>query len=306
MKYSLYQESRKGGRANNQDRVGHTYTAQTICMVLADGMGGHARGEVAAQLLVDEVLGAFERSAKPHLDEIPEFLLDCIYGAHTVINDYAHKNRLKDTPRTTAIVCVVQDQRAWWAHVGDSRLYHFGPDGMISRTRDHSAVQSLIDEGLLTEEEAATHPERNKLYNSVGGPVLPDIELSPAVALHDGDVILLSSDGFWAEFRPDEMSATLRVYSLRQAVAQMLEHAEFRAGLHGDNLSVVALRCGEDVQDIKTNTLAGFEMDGFTTELQQAFDARTAADQPAMSDREIDQAIEEIQAALNKHQLDKK
>lgn len=303
MKYSLYQESRKGGRPANQDRVGHAYTPASICMVLADGMGGHARGEVAAQLLIDTVLGMFERLAKPQLDDITEFLLDSVYTAHETINEYAARHKLKDIPRTTSVVCVIQGGRAWWAHVGDSRLYHFSSEELVARTRDHSAVQHLVDDGLVAEDEINRHPDRNKLYNSVGGFILPNIELSPGVTLREGDVLLMASDGFWSEFQPDEMLATLRVYSLRQAVVQMLEHAEFRAGEHGDNLSVVALRCGEDLEDLKTEALNHLGLEGFTTELRE-LEGRTGQ-QPTMSDHDIEKAIEEIREALSKHNLDK-
>jgi serine/threonine protein phosphatase PrpC len=304
MKYSLYQESRKGGRANNQDRIGHGYTAEAICMVLADGMGGHARGEVAAQILVDTVLGMFERLAKPHLDDISEFLLDSVYTAHETVNEYALKHKLKDSPRTTCVVCVIQGGRAWWAHVGDSRLYHFSAESLVSRTRDHSAVQHLIDEGVVTEAELLSHPDRNKLYNSIGGYILPNIELSGGANLHDGDVLLMASDGFWAEFQPDEILATLRVYPLEQAVIHLLEHAEFRAGDHGDNLSIVALRCGEQPSGRPMDTLSDFKLEGFTTELKAL--GNRAGQPPAMSDRDIDQAIEEIRTALLKHNLDPK
>ncbi|TCJ11813.1 serine/threonine-protein phosphatase [Parasulfuritortus cantonensis] len=304
MKYSLYQESRQGGRKSNQDRVGHAYTSEAICMALADGMGGHAHGEVAAQVLMDVVLGMFEKLARPRLADVTEFLLDGVYAAHDTINTYASSHRMADTPRTTCVVCVIQDGQAWWAHVGDSRLYHFGPNGLRARTRDHSAIQHLIDDGLASEDEITSHPDRNKLYNSVGGFMLPNIELSPGVLLGDGDVLLMASDGFWSQFKPDEMLTTLRVYPVRVAVNQLLEHAEFRAGDYGDNLSVVALRCGEDRPEVDPAALNDFKLDGFTTELK-ALEGK-AAQQPAMSDRDIDKAIEEIQAALLKHQLETK
>ncbi len=304
MKYSLYQESRKGGRQINQDRVGHAYTADAICMVLADGMGGHARGEVAAQILVDTVLGMFQKQAKPLIEDMTEFLLDSIYTAHEAINEYVLKNKLKDAARTTAIVCVVQQGRAWWSHVGDSRLYHFSLDGLVSRTRDHSAVQHLVDEGLVAETDMNSHPDRNKLYNSVGGYVLPNIELSPGVTLCEGDVILLTSDGFWGEFQPDEIMATLRIYSIRQALIQLLEHAEYRAGARGDNLSAMALRCGEDLPSLQADPHDKLGLDGFTTELRELAD-QVGHYHPTMTDRDIDKAIDEIRGALKKHNLDK-
>jgi serine/threonine protein phosphatase PrpC len=304
MKYSMYQESRKGGRLANQDRIGYSYTPDTIVMVLADGLGGHAKGEVAAQLLVDVVLGMFQKLAKPALDDVTEFLLDSVYTAHETVNDYASGHALKDMPRTTCVICVIQAGRAYWAHVGDSRLYHFSRDELISRTRDHSAVQHLLDDGLITEDEVNTHPDRNKLYNSVGGLILPNIELSAGVTLHEGDVLLLGSDGFWSELETDEMLSTLRVYSLKQSLTQLLDHAEYRGGDHGDNLSVIALRCGDDMHDVDTKALNNFGLDGFTTELKE-LEGKPMAKASAMSDSEIDKAIDEIRSALLKHNLNK-
>jgi serine/threonine protein phosphatase PrpC len=303
MKYSLYRESRKGGRQNNQDRIGYSYTPDTILMVLADGMGGHAKGDVASQLLVDTVLDLFTKMAKPRLDDITEFLLDGIYTAHEAINTYASEHKMKDTPRTTCVVCVIQVGRAYWAHVGDSRLYHFSRDDLIFRTRDHSVVQRLLDEGAISEDEVSSHPDRNKLMNSVGGFMLPNIELSTGVALREGNLLLLCSDGFWSELNSDEILATLRVYPLKKSVAQLLDHAEYRAGPQGDNLSVIALRCGEDVQAAEVKTLDAFGLNGFTTELRDI--SEKGYPHSSMSDVDIDKAIEEIQTALLKFNLDK-
>jgi len=304
MKYSLYQESRKGGRTDNQDRVGFSYTPDSIVMVLADGMGGHAKGEVAAQIMVDTALAMFKRLAKPSLEDVTEFLLDSIYAAHQTINEYAVKKKLKDTPRTTCTICIVQSGRACWAHVGDSRLYHFSFDELISRTRDHSAVQALLDDGLITELEVNNHPDRNKLYNGVGGFILPNIELSAGVVVREGDVLLLVSDGFWSELATDEMLSTLRAYSLKQSLIHLLDQAEYRAAGHGDNLSAIALRCGEDLSDSAVKEPLGFDMEGFTTELRE-LEEKLHKSQPAMSDFDIDKAIEDIQADLLKHNLDK-
>lgn len=301
MKYTLYQESRIGGRKANQDRIGHGYSDDAIVLVLADGMGGHARGEVAAQVVVDTVLSLFKAAAKPHLADVTEFLLDSIYTAHERINEFAIEQRLKDSPRTTCIVCVLQGGRAHWAHVGDSRLYHFHRDRLASRTLDHSAVQHMLEEGRLTEAEIASHPDRNKLYNSVGGFILPNIDLSPKVELRDGDVLLLASDGLWTEFKDDEMLDSLRIFPVRQALVHLLDLAEYRAAGGGDNLSAMALRCGEEPSQASDN-LGDLGLDGFTTELRELKNARP---QQALSDGEIDQAVAEIQAALEKHQLNR-
>jgi serine/threonine protein phosphatase PrpC len=301
MKYSVYQASRQGGRDNNEDRIGYAYSRDALLMVLADGMGGHAKGEVASQLLAQMVVKLFETQATPRLDDVTRFLLDSIFAAHEAINEHALRQGWADAPRTTCVVCVVQDGRATWAHVGDSRLYHFSHERLVSCTKDHTVLQQMLDSGLLDATRAALHPDRNKLYNCVGGFILPQIELSQPIRLQDGDVLLLASDGFWSELSQGEMLATLRAFPIDRAVEHMMDHAEFSAGERGDNLSVVAMRLGDRLPDTRTvidpDSLG---LAGFTTELYQA---EGVQDVVAMSDAEIDQAIAEIQTALRKFDL---
>jgi serine/threonine protein phosphatase PrpC len=297
MKYVIFQASRRGGRSCNEDRVGYAYTPDALVMVLADGMGGHKHGEVASQLTVQVISDLFQARAKPLLPDLSSFLLDAVYAAHDAINDYALRKRMPDPPRTTCVVCVVQRGMACWAHVGDSRLYQFNKRALLSRTRDHSTVQQLVDEGVITESEMATHPDRNKLYNSVGGYNLPDIELEQPVKLQEGDVLFLCTDGVWPELAPDEMIATLRAYPLEQAVKHMMDQAEFRAGPYGDNLSVVAMRFGDESFDDGELVMGdNLRLDGFTTQLR--FLSEKEIQVPPSTDDELDRAVAEIQAAL--------
>ena len=300
MKYVVYQASRRGGRSSNEDRVAYAYTSEAMVMVLCDGMGGHARGEVAAQLTVQVITALFQSRAQPVVPDMPTFLLDAIYAAHDAINEYTARKRLNEPPRTTCVVSVVQKGKACWAHVGDSRLYHFNRHGFLARTRDHSAVQQLVDDGVILETEMSIHPDRNKLYNSVGGYVLPDIELSQPTRLHSGDVLLLCTDGVWPELTPAEMFATLRAYPLEKAVKHMMDHAEYRGGMECDNLSVVALRYGEEHQQngilIQDDDLS---LDGFTTQLNKL--GAKHMPPPVVDDHELEQAMAEINAALAKY-----
>ncbi len=302
MKYIIYQASRRGGRRSNEDRVAYAYTSDALLMVVADGMGGHHQGEVAAQLMVQTVTNLFQSRAKPTLPDIAAFLLDGVYAAHDAINEYALRRRMPDPPRTTCVACVVQRGVACWAHVGDSRLYHFDKQRFVRRTRDHSAVQQLVDEGLLDEEQMHLHPERNKLYNSVGGYSLPDIELSDLHSLQDGDVVMLCSDGLWSELVTREMSSTLRAYPLERAVRHMLDHAEFRGGQYCDNLSIVAMRYGEERFDAGELVLGDdLGLDGFTTELKRLGDRESAP----LLDGEIERAVAEIQSTLSAYEMRK-
>ncbi len=300
MKYVIYQASRQGGRPYNEDRVAYAYTQDALVMVLADGMGGHNHGEIASQLTVQVITSLFQSRANPTLPEMSSFLLDGIYAAHEAINEYALRKRMNDPPRTTCVVCVVQKGMACWAHVGDSRLYHFSRRDALFRTHDHSAVQQLFDDGVISEAEMATHPDRNKLYNSVGGYMLPDIELERPTKLHEGDVLLLCTDGVWPELAPKEMLATLRAYPLERAVKHMMDHAEFRAGQYGDNLSVVAMRFGEERFDTDELLLGDdLGLDGFTTQLAK-LGGKDAA-RPLTTEQELDQAMADIQLALAKY-----
>lgn len=246
MKYSLYQASRKGGRPYNEDRLGYANSNSTLVMVLADGMGGHAYGEVAAQLTVDTICRLFREQAKPSLDDPSGFLLDAIYTAHETVNNHALEHDMADPPRTTCVACVVQHGRAIWAHVGDSRLYHFHGDRFRLHTRDHSMVQELVDRGVMNEVEAQHSSSRNMLYNAIGGFMLPDIELSEEAPLQEGDVLLLGSDGFWGELLPEEMLAELQAKPLQQAIQQLMDLAESRGGPRCDNLSALVLRYGPE------------------------------------------------------------
>lgn len=246
MKYHIYQASRQGGRKYNEDAIGYTYSQGSMVMVVADGMGGHARGEVASQLAVKKVLEIFKDWAQPLLHDVDNFLLTSIYAAHEAINIYADLHNIEESPHTTCVVCVIQQGQVWWAHVGDSRLYRFNSAGFMLHTRDHSAIQQLVDSGELTEEAAQTHPDRNTLYNSVGGYALPEIDLSGGSRLQEGEVFLLCTDGFWAHLGAREMHAELQRSPLKVAVNQLMDLAEQRASGNGDNLSVMAFRFGPE------------------------------------------------------------
>ena len=160
MRFTIYQESRQGGRQNNEDRTTYSYSRDALLMVVADGMGGHHYGEVAAQIAIQTLADHFQREARPLLADPFRFLQKSMTSAHHAIFDYAAQHRLRDTPRTTCVACVIQDNIAYWAHAGDSRLLLMRNGRVIAQTRDHSRIRLLIEEGLITEAQAATHPPR--------------------------------------------------------------------------------------------------------------------------------------------------
>lgn len=246
MQFSIYQESRRGARRSNQDRIAYCYSKDALLMLVADGMGGHQHGEVAAQVAVQFITRAFRREAAPALPDPALFLRRAVSGAHDAIIGHAAERGLAEAPRTTCVACVVQAGSACWAHAGDSRLYHIRDGAILAQTKDHSRVQQLIDRGRIREEAFAAHPERNRIFNCLGSARPPQVELSEAVALRAGDILMLCSDGLWGPLSSKIISSAATKSGIMQAVPGLLDEAERRAGRECDNLSVVALGWEDD------------------------------------------------------------
>lgn len=301
MRFTIYQESRQGGRANNEDRTTYCYSRDALMMAVADGMGGHHYGEVAAQIAIQTLADTFQREARPLLADPFRFLQKSLTNAHHAILDYTAQHRLKDTPRTTCVACIVQDNVAYWAHTGDSRLYLMRNGRVIAQTKDHSRIRVLIEEGMITEAQAAVHPDRNKIYSCLGSPTSPEIEFSRKTPLEHGDILLLCTDGLWGVTSGDLMAVALKGTNLLQAIPMLLSQAEIKGGAHGDNLSAVAVRWEESyVEDasssISTQTMA---QDEVTTRLEEF--GRNPAYKSDLSEDEIEKAINEIRATIDKY-----
>ena len=123
MRFTIFQESRKGSRSLNQDRIAYTYSRDTLLLVVADGMGGHAGGEIAAQIAVRLFIERFQQEATPILKNPLTFLHETMVKAHAALGSYSAQFSMLETPRTTCVACIVQGGHAYWVHVGDSRLY---------------------------------------------------------------------------------------------------------------------------------------------------------------------------------------
>lgn len=231
-----------GDRSEQQDRVGlfaHPTRKATLLAVLADGMGGHTGGALAAQQVVHSAKTNFETgSLAPN--EIHATLVAAINDAH----DGIKLTRLSSEtdPHSTACLLVLQPGRADWAHCGDSRIYHFRHGQRLSRTWDHSHVMNLVKMGYLTEEQAGQHPQKNLLISCLGEEEPPQIECAESVPLVDGDCFLLCSDGLWAYFTDEELGRVLKDFSVRQAAEILINTARDRANGRGDNCSLAIVR----------------------------------------------------------------
>lgn len=301
MRFTIYQDSLVGGRANNEDRTTYCYSRDALLMVVADGMGGHHYGEIAAQIAIQTLADSFQREAQPMVADPFRFLQRGMSNAHHAILDYTTLHHLKDSPRTTCVACLIQDNVAYWAHAGDSRLFLMRDGRVITQTRDHSRVRLLLDEGLITEAQAAEHPDRNKIYSCLGSPHAPEIEFSRKTPLEHGDIMLLCTDGLWGVTSGEQMALALKGSNLLQSIPTLMRQSEIKGGPHGDNLSVVAVRWEQSYVDdasssISTQTMTQGEV---TTRLEEF--GRNPAYKSDLTEDEIEKAINEIRNAIDKY-----
>ena len=243
---TLVQASRVGAREVNEDRIGCWTTGAAVLMAVADGLGGHQHGEVAAQIAIDILGAAFQGEARPALSDPPQFFARALAAGHAAILREAQKRDLPETPRTVIAACVVQDGHAFWAHVGDCRFYLVRKGRIVARSRDHTVVQRLVDEGRIREEAVATHPHRNRLLACLGGLQAPRIEPGPGARLAKDDIMLVCSDGFWGPLTPRQMMHALLARPLVEAIPELTALAEKNAGPECDNVSAVAMAWEEE------------------------------------------------------------
>jgi PPM family protein phosphatase len=247
MKYQLASHSLAGNRATNQDRVVCTERDNAVLMVLADGLGGHKGGALAAEILTQTALHAFEAVRQPVITKPSAFLALTILQAHKAISARGQAQVPPITPRTTCVLCLVQNGYAYWAHVGDSRLYHFRNGRPLTRTLDHTVTEQMHLDGLLSEEEMKRHPEKARLLKAVGGPHAPAVSLGEETVLQRNDTLLLCTDGLWEALSVDELYGFLKYSTLDEGIEEMLLAAEKRMKQRADNLSAICLRWRDNV-----------------------------------------------------------
>ena len=195
-----------GDRQDNQDRAAVVVADDAALMLVFDGMGGHSDGARAAETGLKIVQDVFMSSQLPIFD--PQgFLYMALARAHDEVVGLGIDVAVDFRPRATCAVCLVQEEGAYWAHIGDSRIYQVRDGKVLNRSRDHSHVEVLIQEGAITEQEALDHPMRNFVECCIGGdsPV-PDMSITSKQSLEEGDVLLACTDGLWSGLSDDEVA----------------------------------------------------------------------------------------------------
>ncbi|MAF83720.1 MAG: serine/threonine-protein phosphatase [Gammaproteobacteria bacterium] len=233
-----------GGREENQDRVQVVAGESAALVIVIDGMGGHADGAKAAEVASQSIGQAFRQISHPVFD--PQGFLHLAIGkAHQDLVVLGNGVSVEVRPRATCVTCLVQDGGAYWGHVGDSRIYLIRNQQVFERTRDHSHVELLLQEGLITEEEIIDHPMRNFVESCLGGDMtLPGMNITSHKKLLPGDTLLACTDGFWSGLSDEDIAClgSSSNSALNEGLRRLGEQAVKTSGQYADNTSAVALR----------------------------------------------------------------
>lgn len=295
MKFAVYQLSRQGGREKNEDRMGYSYTRDAVLLALADGMGGHPQGEVAAQIAIQTLSECFEKQAQPSLDNVSGFLAEALMAAHEAIVAYGNRHAMLDNPRTTLVAAVVQRGYVQWIHSGDSRLYLVRDGQVLQRSRDHSYAEKQI-----RVRGQGDPMNRNILFTCLGSPVAPLFDVSDPIYLHEGDRVMLCSDGLWSELGDAQIAEQLAQGAVQESVPLLVDEALRRGGAHGDNVTVLALdwETPGDFEPTHVVSTDGVSDGMFASTIQPAGTIDPSLDD--FDDAAIERSIAEINEAIRR------
>ncbi len=227
-----------GGRSSNDDTVRIRQDADSLYVFVGDGLGGYSGGQQASQAAADAVLEASRRGSLL-TEERMQFAAEQADKAVQTLQAESRGNM-----KTTLVLLTIEDGRARWMHVGDSRLYHFRDGRLMTQTMDHSVSQMAVLMGEITRDQIRFHEDRNRVLRALGSENAKP-EISPIVMLTGGqDVFLLCTDGFWEYVYEKEMEQTLRQSkNPRDWLNRMKRLLQSRAPKDNDNFTAAAVFC---------------------------------------------------------------
>ena len=244
MRIEYAEVSLLGCRTDNQDRVSVAVSEHSALLVVIDGMGGHSDGAKAAETAIKALVEGFWHTPQPILDPLG-FLHLTLGRAHEEVAKLGATLPIELRPRATCAVCLVQNGSAFWAHIGDSRVYLLRRGKVFKRTRDHSHVEFLLREGVITAEQALTHPMRNFVECCLGGePFLPEMTLGLREPLEPNDILLVCSDGLWGGLDDGDIGGAFPAARapLRDELVRLAERSVSVVGAGSDNTSAAVVR----------------------------------------------------------------
>ena len=220
------------GKLRKQNEDAAWFDEARAVFAVADGMGGHLAGEVASRMAIEAVQRMARENERPGIAALRE----AVACAHETILAHAQDHIECAGMGTTLSVLWLGENYAYIAHVGDSRIYRLREGSLTQITQDHSLVEELVRAGLITREQARTHPRRNIITRALGthGENEPDLLVTD---VQDGDVFLLCTDGLTGMVPDDEIERTLRDCGIEAAADRLLARALDAGGR--DNVTLI-------------------------------------------------------------------
>lgn len=228
----------QGNRELNEDSYACIERGGNYCFIVADGLGGHGKGEIASK----KVTEVFEREFGTAREGCSEFLKRAFETAQA---DVMTMQQTADEMKTTAVALVIAGGKLAWGHIGDSRLYHFQRGRLRQRTLDHSVAQTLSLSKRISDADIALNPDRNILLRVIGEKWNgPRYELSKEARVKKGDAFLLCSDGIWESISSDTICKLLKQ---SRSAEEWLNHIISEVERNGrdadmDNYTAIAVR----------------------------------------------------------------
>lgn len=239
-----YQLTKQGERDHNEDFIGMATRDNRVIFILADGLGGHGKGEVASKTVVESVKEYYE-----HAEELPE-LSHCIEYAQSKLMEKQVKERATYGMKTTLVVVEIDGGKARFAHVGDSRAYLFNRGREIEHTLDHSVPQMLVVSGKIKERDIRFHDDRNRLLRVMGIKWdRPMYEVGEWFEISNRDSFLLCSDGFWEWIDEKHMEKCYKRTSSPEEWLNLMEKeiCDSGKGKDMDNYSAIVVDFRDDI-----------------------------------------------------------
>lgn len=216
--------SRFGDREKNEDYVDYAEQGEAVCLVLADGLGGHGFGEIASRIAVDTVVELFKQTQVDDIEEDMEgFLVTAVKEAQQALIMAEKKKIMLRNMRTTITVLVGYKNKVQCLHVGDSRVYVLNRKKIIHCTEDHSVPGLLVRSGQLRFSKIRNHPDRSQLLRAMGQEDELRYSISAPMIITDNTGVLLCSDGFWELIVEKQM---IKTFGAASNAEQWLLHME--------------------------------------------------------------------------------
>lgn len=237
-------------RKNNEDFYGVSNTINGIVCVVCDGIGGNKGGEIASKIAVDTISSFFENSKQK---DIRTSIEESLIIANQNIINRSKEDLQYDKMGTTSCILVLKENKAWYAHIGDSRIYLFSKrkKTLTQITKDHSLTQSLLDEGIIKEEDALNHSSKHLIIKALGikDNVVPDICKNPIIP-SKGDIFLLCTDGLHGEISDKEIESILSKTINIEQKSEILLKAALNSGGH-DNITFQLVKIKKELAIVK-------------------------------------------------------